>query len=60
MCIGVGGDIVPGTRLTEALSVLAEDNDTKVIALIGEIGGEDEMNAANWIQEYHARSNSPK
>lgn len=60
LCIGVGGDIAPGTSLTEALAVLEKDNDTEAIALIGEIGGEDEINAANWIQEYHARSNSPK
>ncbi|KAK3996455.1 putative succinyl-CoA ligase subunit alpha, mitochondrial [Cladorrhinum sp. PSN332] len=60
LCIGVGGDIVPGTSLEEALSVLARDEDTEAIALIGEIGGEDEMRAAEWIKAYNSQTPSPK
>ncbi|KAK4154024.1 putative succinyl-CoA ligase subunit alpha, mitochondrial [Chaetomidium leptoderma] len=48
LCIGVGGDIVPGTDLREALSVLEQDPDTDAIALIGEIGGTGELAAADW------------
>lgn len=48
LCIGVGGDIVPGTDLREALTVLENDSDTEAIALIGEIGGLGELDAAEW------------
>lgn len=47
-CIGVGGDIIPGTDLREALAVFEDDSDTDAIALIGEIGGTGELEAANW------------
>jgi succinyl-CoA synthetase alpha subunit len=60
LCIGVGGDIAPGTDLRDALSVLEYDEDTDAIALIGEIGGFGELDAANWIREYHSRVASPK
>ena len=58
--MGVGGDIVPGTDLREALSVLEDDEDTEAIALIGEIGGAGELDAAAWIKDYHARTKTPK
>lgn len=48
LCIGVGGDIAPGTDLQEALAVLEQDPDTDAIALIGEIGGAGELDAAEW------------
>lgn len=53
LCIGVGGDVLPGTDLVEALEVLTTDPNTEAIALIGEIGGEGEVLAAQWIREYH-------
>lgn len=56
LCIGVGGDILPGTDLVEALQVLEHDPNTKGIALIGEIGGDGEVLAAQWITDYHART----
>lgn len=56
LCIGVGGDILPGTDLVEALQVLENDPNTKGIALIGEIGGDGEILAAQWITDYHART----
>lgn len=56
LCIGVGGDMLPGTDLVEALQVLEHDPNTKGIALIGEIGGDGEILAAQWIREYHART----
>ncbi|KAI8961763.1 succinyl-CoA ligase alpha-chain [Daldinia sp. FL1419] len=60
MCIGVGGDILPGTSLKEGLQVLAGDENTEGIALVGEIGGEAEIEAANWIREYRATTKNPK
>ncbi|KAK3498130.1 succinyl-CoA synthetase-like protein [Neurospora crassa] len=60
LCIGVGGDMVPGTDMVEALSVLEKDPDTEAIALIGEIGGMGELEAAAWIKEYYSRNKSPK
>lgn len=60
MCIGIGGDILPGTSIREGLQILIEDNDTEGIALIGEIGGDAELEAADWIREYQARTPNPK
>ncbi|KAI2622943.1 succinyl-CoA ligase alpha-chain [Hypomontagnella submonticulosa] len=60
MCIGVGGDILPGTSLKEGLQILTEDNDTEAIALIGEVGGYAELEAADWIREYRLRTENPK
>ncbi|KAI1431987.1 hypothetical protein GGR50DRAFT_26352 [Xylaria sp. CBS 124048] len=60
MCIGVGGDILPGTSLRDGLQVLAEDPQTEAIAMAGEIGGEAEIEAAAWIKEYRAKTKNPK
>ncbi|KAI1638163.1 succinyl-CoA synthetase-like protein [Biscogniauxia mediterranea] len=60
MCIGVGGDILPGTTLKEGLQILVEDGDTEGIALIGEIGGHAEIEAADWIKKYRAAASNPK
>lgn len=49
-CIGIGGDPVIGTRFVDALSLFANDPDTHAVVMIGEIGGEDEENAAEWIR----------
>ncbi|TGJ86839.1 hypothetical protein E0Z10_g1889 [Xylaria hypoxylon] len=56
----VGGDILPGTTIKDGLQVLVEDEDTEAIALIGEIGGEAEIEAADWIKNYRARTEKPK
>ncbi|ERT00234.1 succinyl-CoA synthetase alpha subunit [Sporothrix schenckii 1099-18] len=56
LCIGVGGDIVAGTDLRESLTVLADDPETDAIALIGEIGGTSELEAAAWIEAYRKRA----
>lgn len=56
LCIGVGGDILPGTDLVEALQVLEHDPNTKGMALIGEIGGDGEILAAQWIKDYRTRT----
>lgn len=60
LVIGMGGDILPGTDFVDALRVFEGDEDTKGIILIGEIGGEAEENAAQWISDYQKRNIEPK
>ncbi|KAJ8124359.1 hypothetical protein O1611_g9281 [Lasiodiplodia mahajangana] len=60
LCIGVGGDILPGTTLKDGLQILVEDTNTEAIALVGELGGEAEIEAADWIREYRTRTENPK
>jgi len=55
-CIGLGGDPVTGLNFVEALKLFREDPDTEAVALIGEIGGNIEEIAA----EYVKRANYPK
>src|SRR3954462_6855393 len=49
-CIGVGGDPVIGTTFVEVLEMLARDDQTEKVLLIGEIGGDDEETAAAYIK----------
>lgn len=51
-CIGVGGDPIIGTSILEAVQLLMADPETEGIVMIGEIGGNMEANAANWIKEH--------
>ena len=48
--IGVGGDPIIGTTLLDSVQLFMEDDETDVIVLIGEIGGQLEIDAANWIK----------
>jgi succinyl-CoA synthetase alpha subunit len=47
--IGIGGDPIIGTSFIDALELFEADQDTEAIAMCGEIGGEDEEAAANYI-----------
>ena len=49
--IGIGGDPIIGTTTKEAVKLLMEDEETECIVMIGEIGGQLEADAANWIKE---------
>lgn len=60
LCIGMGGDIVAGTNMVEALQMFEHDKDTDVIVLAGEVGGRAEQDAAQWIKEYRKRVDNPK
>lgn len=50
-CIGIGGDPVVGTDFVELLELFEKDNDTSEVILVGEIGGEDEERAAEYIAD---------
>ena len=50
-CIGIGGDPIIGTTTLEAVQLLMADDETEGIIVIGEIGGNMESEAAQWIKE---------
>ena len=49
--IGIGGDPIVGTTTKEAVALLMEDPETEAIVMIGEIGGQLEADAAQWVKE---------
>lgn len=49
-CIGIGGDQIVGTSFIDALSLFKDDPQTEKIVLIGEIGGDEEEKAAEYIK----------
>jgi succinyl-CoA synthetase alpha subunit len=49
-CIGIGGDPVVGTTTLDAVRLLMDDPGTEAIVIIGEIGGNMEAEAAEWIK----------
>ena len=51
-CIGIGGDPIVGTSTLEAVELLMNDPNTEGIIMIGEIGGNMEADAANWIKQF--------
>lgn len=51
-CIGIGGDPVAGLYYEELLQMFENDPETEAIVLIGEIGGDAEERATNYIKEH--------
>lgn len=51
-CIGVGGDMIPGSTFVDLLGDFENDTDTSAIVMIGEIGGSEEELAAEYIKKY--------
>jgi len=51
-CIGMGGDPIHGLDFIDALKLFESDGQTEGVVMIGEIGGSDEENAADYIRQH--------
>jgi succinyl-CoA synthetase alpha subunit len=51
-CVGIGGDPINGTSFIDALRAFEADPQTKAVAMMGEIGGTDEQEAAQFVREH--------
>ena len=51
-CVGIGGDPINGTNFIDCLAAFEQDPLTKAVALMGEIGGTDEQDAAEFVRQH--------
>jgi succinyl-CoA synthetase alpha subunit len=49
-CVGIGGDPINGTNFIDCLAAFEADPQTKAVAMMGEIGGTDEQDAAEFVR----------
>jgi succinyl-CoA synthetase alpha subunit len=49
-CVGIGGDPIRGMDFIDVLKAFAADDETKVVVMVGEIGGMGEEQAAEYLQ----------
>jgi succinyl-CoA synthetase alpha subunit len=54
-CVGIGGDPVKGTDFVEIIDMFLHDPETEGIIMIGEIGGESEIEAAEFIAKHNIK-----
>ncbi len=50
-CIGIGGDPIIGTKFIDCLELFADDSATEAVVLVGEIGGRDEQDTAEYVKK---------
>lgn len=50
-CVGIGGDPIPGSNFIDILEKFEDDPETDMVALVGEIGGDAEERAAEFVRD---------
>jgi succinyl-CoA synthetase alpha subunit len=58
-CVGIGGDPVKGMDFIDVLELFLKDDETKSIVMIGEIGGQSEINAAEYLRRENFAPGKP-
>ena len=51
-CVGIGGDPINGTNFIDCLAAFEKDPNTRAVAMMGEIGGTDEQQAAEFVKRH--------